>query len=118
MSNNYVIEIRPEPVGRTLQAELVVRDGSGFRFFAATQAFNSLESQIFKKSTGRGGCRASPRRRPTREGCPIFRHRRARTKRDRDIAVTALEVETEQPPGRVQTPDEAGHNRKGNDDKS
>ena len=48
MSNNYVIEIRPEPVGRTVQAGLVVRDGSGFRFFAATQAFNSLESQIFK----------------------------------------------------------------------
>jgi len=48
MSSNYVIEIRPEPVGRTVQAGLVVRDGPGFRFFAATQDFHSLESQIFK----------------------------------------------------------------------
>ncbi len=48
MSNNYIIEIRPEPVGQTVQAGLVVRDGPGFRFFAASQAFHSLESQIFK----------------------------------------------------------------------
>jgi hypothetical protein len=48
MSNNYVIEIRPESVGQTIQAGLVVRDGPGFRFFAATQAFYSLERQIFK----------------------------------------------------------------------
>ncbi|MGA2893266.1 MAG: hypothetical protein ABSE22_10375 [Xanthobacteraceae bacterium] len=48
MSNNYIIEIRPESVGSTVQAGLVVRDGRGFRFFAASDAFYSLESQIFK----------------------------------------------------------------------
>jgi hypothetical protein len=48
MSNNYIIEIRPKPAGNTVQAGIVVRDGHGFRFFAATDAFYSLESQIFK----------------------------------------------------------------------
>ena len=48
MFNNYIIEIRPKSAGITVQAGIVVRDGSGFRFFAATHAFNSLESQYFK----------------------------------------------------------------------
>jgi hypothetical protein len=48
MSDNYIIEIRPKSVGITLQAGLVVRDGRGFRFFAATDAFNSLEGRLFK----------------------------------------------------------------------
>ena len=48
MSENYIIEIRPKSVGITVQAGLVVRDGRGFRFFAATDAFNSLEGRLFK----------------------------------------------------------------------
>ena len=48
MSDNYIIEIRPKSVGITVQAGLIVRDGRGFRFFAATDAFNSLEGQLFK----------------------------------------------------------------------
>jgi hypothetical protein len=48
MSDNYIIEIRPKSVGITVQAGVVIRDGRGFRFFAATDAFNSLEGQLFK----------------------------------------------------------------------
>jgi hypothetical protein len=48
MSNKYIIEIRPKSAGVTVQAGVVVRDGSGFRFFAATHAFNALEGQYFK----------------------------------------------------------------------
>jgi hypothetical protein len=47
LSDNYIIEIKPKSVGRTVQAGIVVRDGSGFRFFAATHAFNALEGQFF-----------------------------------------------------------------------
>jgi hypothetical protein len=48
MSDNYVIEVRPKSAGTTVQAGIVVRDGNGFRFFAAARAFDSLEGQIFK----------------------------------------------------------------------
>jgi hypothetical protein len=48
MSDNYIIEIRPNEAGITVQAGIVVRDGSGFRFFAATHAFNPLEGLLFK----------------------------------------------------------------------
>jgi hypothetical protein len=48
MSDNYVIEIRPKSVGITVQAGIVVRDGNLYRFFAATEAFNSLEGRLFK----------------------------------------------------------------------
>jgi hypothetical protein len=48
MSDNYIIEIRPKSVGITVQVGLIVRDGRGFRFFAATDAFNSLEGKLFK----------------------------------------------------------------------
>jgi hypothetical protein len=48
MADNYIIEIRPKSTGVTVQAGIVVRDGSGFRFFAATHAFNSLEGRYFK----------------------------------------------------------------------
>jgi len=50
MSDNYIIEIRPKAAGITVQAGIVVRDGRGFRFFAATHAFNPLEGQLFKNS--------------------------------------------------------------------
>jgi hypothetical protein len=48
MSDNYIIEIRPKAAGITVQAGIVVRDGRGFRFFAATHAFNPLEGHLFK----------------------------------------------------------------------
>ncbi len=48
MFDNYVIEISAKPIGIKVQAGIVVRDGRGFRFFAATEAFNSLEGRIFK----------------------------------------------------------------------
>jgi hypothetical protein len=48
MSDNYIIEIRPKVAGITVQAGIVVRDGRGFRFFAATHAFNPLEGHLFK----------------------------------------------------------------------
>jgi hypothetical protein len=47
MSDNYIIEIRPTAAA-TVQAGIVVRDGRGFRFFAATHAFNPLEGHLFK----------------------------------------------------------------------
>jgi hypothetical protein len=45
MADNYIIENRPKSTGVTVQAGVVVRDGSGFRFFAATHPFNSLEGR-------------------------------------------------------------------------
>jgi hypothetical protein len=48
MSDNYVIEIRPKAAGITVQAGIIVRDGRGFRFFAATHAFNPLDGHLFK----------------------------------------------------------------------
>jgi hypothetical protein len=48
MSDNYIIEIRPKATGITVQAGLVVRDGRGFRFFAASHAFNPLDGHLFK----------------------------------------------------------------------
>jgi hypothetical protein len=47
MSDNYIIEIKPEIVGATVQAGIVVRDGHRFRFFAATHAFDALDGQLF-----------------------------------------------------------------------
>jgi hypothetical protein len=47
MSDNYIIEVRPVS-GITVQAGVVVRDGRGFRFFAATHAFSALEGRVFK----------------------------------------------------------------------
>jgi hypothetical protein len=47
MFDNYIIEIRPT-YGITVQAGIVVRDGQGFRFFAATPAFDALEGHVFK----------------------------------------------------------------------
>jgi hypothetical protein len=48
MSDNYVIEVRPRSAGVTIQAGIVVRDGQGFRFFAASRVFDALDGQIFK----------------------------------------------------------------------
>ena len=41
MYNTYIIETRKGTAG------IVVRDGRGFRFFAATQDFNDLEGRVF-----------------------------------------------------------------------
>jgi hypothetical protein len=46
--DNYVIEIRPDGSGTTMQVGIVVRDGRKFRFFAADHAFNPLEGRLFK----------------------------------------------------------------------
>jgi hypothetical protein len=41
MSDTYIIETRDGAAG------IVVRDGRGFRFFAATHDFNGLDGQLF-----------------------------------------------------------------------
>jgi hypothetical protein len=46
-SDSYVIEVRPQLAGRTVQAGIVVRDGGQFRFFAAADDFNALEGRAF-----------------------------------------------------------------------
>jgi hypothetical protein len=48
MFDNYIIEIRPAAASVTISAGLVVRDRHGFRFFAASHAFDRLEGQIFE----------------------------------------------------------------------
>lgn len=52
MSDNYIIEIEPKTAAgwfpETVQAGVVIRECSGFRFFAATRAFVDLEQKIFK----------------------------------------------------------------------
>jgi hypothetical protein len=47
MSDSYIIELRPAAAGVTLQAGIVVREGRGFRFFAASPAFDALEGRCF-----------------------------------------------------------------------
>jgi len=48
ISDTYIIEVRPKSAGITLQAGIVVRDDEGFRFFAASHAFDALEGRHFK----------------------------------------------------------------------
>ena len=48
ISDAYIIEVRPKSTGITLQAGIVVRDDAGFRFFAASHAFDALEGRHFK----------------------------------------------------------------------
>ena len=52
MSDNYIIEIEPKTTTgsfpETVQAGLVIRECSGFRFFAATRVFFDLEQHVFK----------------------------------------------------------------------
>jgi hypothetical protein len=42
MSDSYIIEVNSKPAG------IVVRDAGGYRFFAATRRFNSLEGRLFR----------------------------------------------------------------------
>jgi hypothetical protein len=44
MSDSYIIEVSSEAAG------IVVRDKSGFRFFAATHRFNPLDGRVFKSA--------------------------------------------------------------------
>jgi len=44
MSDSYIIEVSSEAAG------IVVRDKSGFRFFAATHRFNLLDGRVFKNA--------------------------------------------------------------------
>jgi hypothetical protein len=41
MSDSYIIEVRSEAAG------IVVRDGGGFRFYAANRAFDPLDGRVF-----------------------------------------------------------------------
>ncbi len=44
MSDTYIIEVGSQPAG------IVVRDGGGYRFFAASHKFNRLEGQLFRNA--------------------------------------------------------------------
>jgi hypothetical protein len=44
MSDTYIIEVSSEPAG------IVVRGPDGYRFFAATHRFNSLEGRLFRNA--------------------------------------------------------------------
>jgi len=44
MSDRYVIEVGSQ------QAGIVVRDAGGYRFFAASQRFHSLEGRLFRNA--------------------------------------------------------------------
>jgi hypothetical protein len=44
MSDSYVIEVSSQTAG------IVVRDASGYQFFAASHEFNPLEGQVFRSA--------------------------------------------------------------------
>jgi hypothetical protein len=44
MSDSYIIEVSSQAAG------IVVRDRSGFRFFAASERFRGLEGQVFRSA--------------------------------------------------------------------
>lgn len=44
MSDSYIIEVSSEAAG------IVVRDKTGFRFFAASNRFNPLDGRVFKNA--------------------------------------------------------------------
>lgn len=44
MSDTYIIEVSSQAAG------IVVRDKSGFRFFAANHKFNQLEGRVFRSA--------------------------------------------------------------------
>jgi hypothetical protein len=44
MSENYIIEVGSQAAG------IVVRNPDGYRFFAATHRFNSMEGQLFRNA--------------------------------------------------------------------
>ena len=42
MSDNFIIEISSQAAG------IVVRNADGYRFFAASKRYNSMEGQVFR----------------------------------------------------------------------
>jgi hypothetical protein len=44
MSDNFIIEICSQAAG------IVVRNADGYRFFAASHRFNSMEGQLFRSA--------------------------------------------------------------------
>jgi hypothetical protein len=44
MSDNFIIEIYSQAAG------IVVRNADGYRFFAASHRFNSMEGQLFRSA--------------------------------------------------------------------
>ena len=44
MSDSYIIEVLSKAAG------IVVRDLGGYRFFAATRRYNSMEGQLFRNA--------------------------------------------------------------------
>jgi hypothetical protein len=44
MSDNFIIEISSQAAG------IVVRNADGYRFFAASHRFNSMEGQVFRNA--------------------------------------------------------------------
>jgi hypothetical protein len=44
MSDTYIIEVRSQAAG------IVVREGEGYRFFAASHRFNPIEGQVFRNA--------------------------------------------------------------------
>jgi hypothetical protein len=44
MSDTYIIEVGSQPAG------IVVRDGEGYVFFAASHRFNRLDGQLFRNA--------------------------------------------------------------------
>jgi hypothetical protein len=60
MSDTYIIEVSSKPAG------IVVRDGGGYRFFAATHDFNPLEGRYFRSA--RDAERAAVRFKSERRG--------------------------------------------------
>ena len=44
MSDTYIIEVSSQAAG------IVVRENRGFRFFAASHRFNSLEGRLFRSA--------------------------------------------------------------------
>jgi len=82
MNSTYIIETRKGAAG------IVVRDGRGFRFFAAQRAFNCLDGHLFATpaaaETAARDCLSGPRVMPSSETSrgagstrPIDRHPRS-----------------------------------------
>jgi hypothetical protein len=86
--DNYIIEIRPDFSGRVVQAGIVIREGGGFRFFAASDAFFGLQQRLFKNPQAAAasalrhieGCRAQ------HSQLPPFGHHRAKRNADSQLA--------------------------------
>jgi len=103
MSDSYIIELRPAAAGVMLQAGIVVREGRGFRFFAASRAFDALEGRCFgspkkaEEAALRRIAEMTARQNSVRKNAPaertVYEHRDDRRTRDRSPAQGALLAE-------------------------